>query len=48
LLSEGDGIEMTDHPGFNDPEYKKRRDEIMQIALNYNMYDTEIPRVKYT
>ena len=24
-LSEGDGIEMTDHPGFNDIEYKNRR-----------------------
>lgn len=24
-LSEGDGIEMTDHPGFNDTEYKNRR-----------------------
>ena len=39
---------MTDHPGFNDQEYKKRRDYITQIALDYNMYDKEVPRVKYT
>ena len=24
-LCEGDGIQMTDHPGFNDKEYKRRR-----------------------
>jgi hypothetical protein len=48
LLSEGEGIEMTDHPGFNDPEYKKRRNDIMQLALNYHMYDFEIPRIEYT
>ena len=29
LLKEGEGIEMTDHPGFNDPIYKERRNMIM-------------------
>lgn len=47
-LSEGDGIEMTDHPGFNDPEYKKRRNFITNVALKYNMFDKEIPRIEYT
>ena len=28
ILSEGDGIQDADHPGFRDPEYRKRRDEI--------------------
>jgi len=46
-LCEGEGIEMTDHPGFNDKAYKERRNQIMQLALSYNIFDTEIPRVKY-
>ena len=28
VLSEGDGIQEADHPGFRDPEYRKRRDYI--------------------
>lgn len=28
ILSEGDGIQEADHPGFSDQEYRKRRDEI--------------------
>ena len=38
---------MTDHPGFNDKAYKERRNQIMQLALKYNLFDAEIPRVKY-
>merc|ERR1719253_417145 len=32
VLSEGDGIQDADHPGFRDPEYRKRRDEINLIS----------------
>lgn len=46
-LAEGEGIEMTDHPGFNDKEYKERRNFITNVALEYNMEDPEIPRIKY-
>jgi hypothetical protein len=28
ILSEGDGIQETDHPSFRDKDYKKRRDFI--------------------
>jgi phenylalanine-4-hydroxylase len=47
-LGEGDGIEMTDHPGFNDTVYKERRNQITQVAMKYMMNDSEIPRVEYT
>ena len=39
---------MTDHPGFNDKEYKNRRNYISSVAMNYNIYDKEIPRIEYT
>lgn len=47
ILSEGDGIQDSDHPGFRDEAYRKRRDEISAIALNYSINDP-IPAVKYT
>eukprot|EP00344_Euplotes_crassus_P003590 CAMPEP_0197004534 /NCGR_PEP_ID=MMETSP1380-20130617/23241_1 /TAXON_ID=5936 /ORGANISM="Euplotes crassus, Strain CT5" /LENGTH=341 /DNA_ID=CAMNT_0042423359 /DNA_START=123 /DNA_END=1145 /DNA_ORIENTATION=- len=47
-LSEGDGIQEADHPGFRDEEYKKRRNFITELALKYQMYDKEVPRVEYT
>jgi phenylalanine-4-hydroxylase len=47
-LCEGDGIEMVDHPGFHDAEYKKRREQITQQALKYNITDKEIFRIEYT
>jgi hypothetical protein len=31
--SSGDGIQETDHPGFNDKEYRFRRDMISKAAL---------------
>lgn len=36
-----------DHPGFRDPDYRKRRDLIANIALNHRMGDP-IPDAPYT
>ncbi|HEV8267243.1 MAG TPA: phenylalanine 4-monooxygenase, partial [Thermoanaerobaculia bacterium] len=36
----------ADHPGFNDPEYRRRRNEIAQVALKY--HGGPVPRVDYT
>jgi phenylalanine-4-hydroxylase len=38
----------SDHPGFLDLEYRKRRDEIAKIAFSHNCSDLEVPRVQYT
>lgn len=37
----------TDHPGFIDPEYVKRRNEIGQKSKNYKITN-DIPNVEYT
>jgi phenylalanine-4-hydroxylase len=37
----------SDHPGFNDPEYRRRRDEIALLAQNHED-GTPPPRVEYT
>eukprot|EP01129_Flabellula_baltica_P014636 TRINITY_DN7059_c0_g1_i1.p1 TRINITY_DN7059_c0_g1~~TRINITY_DN7059_c0_g1_i1.p1 ORF type:complete len:438 (+),score=96.03 TRINITY_DN7059_c0_g1_i1:59-1372(+) len=37
----------ADHPGFNDEEYKQRRNEIALIAENWS-YGDPIPNVEYT
>ena len=47
-LKEGEGIQMTDHPGFNDKEYKQRRNYISSVAMGYKLDDKEIPRIEYT
>ena len=47
-LKEGEGIAYTDHPGFRDPDYVKRRDYISSAAMDYKMSDPEVPRIKYT
>ncbi len=39
----------SDHPGFNDETYRKRREEIVHISNSYNIQDCEnIPIVNYT
>ena len=35
-----------DHPGFSDPDYRIRRDQIAQQAIHYTYPDT-VPRVDY-
>jgi hypothetical protein len=48
LLASGDGIQETDHPGFNDPEYRKRRAVISEAGLSFKMSDSSLPAIKYT
>lgn len=43
----GDGIIEVDHPSFNDPEYRKRRIYIGNLAMSYKM-DESIPYLKYS
>lgn len=47
ILSEGDGIQESDHPGFRDKEYRARRVVITDMALDYKMTDS-IPKLEYT
>ena len=46
-LAAGSELE-SDHPGFKDEEYRKRRHEITKVALAHKCTDGEVPRVVYT
>ncbi|CAM9893922.1 unnamed protein product [Chrysoparadoxa australica] len=37
----------ADHPGFSDSEYRRRRDELAQVASDYS-YGQSIPRIPYS
>ncbi|CAL8076134.1 unnamed protein product [Calicophoron daubneyi] len=37
---------QTDHPGFHDMEYRKRRQQIVEAALNYR-YGNPLPDIEY-
>lgn len=45
--SECGGLVNEDHPGFSDPVYIKRRQEIADLATNYRFGDA-LPRIQYT
>ncbi len=48
LASEGEIVRLNpDHPGFRDPVYRARRNEIARFALSYREGDP-LPRVDYT
>lgn len=42
------GVDLeSDHPGFNDETYRKRRGELAQVAIDYRQGEP-IPRIPYT
>ncbi|HEX7721178.1 MAG TPA: phenylalanine 4-monooxygenase [Pyrinomonadaceae bacterium] len=48
VLDRNDIVQLDpDHPGFRDPEYRRRRNQIAQIAMKYHPHDP-IPDAPYT
>jgi len=48
VLSEGDGIQESDHASFRDPVYRERRDMIAGLAFDYRISEGVIPNIDYT
>ena len=46
VLSYGSELD-ADHPGFKDPEYRRRRNEITQLARTYK-HGMMLPKITYT
>lgn len=46
-LDAGVDLIADDHPGFHDPEYRKRRSFLAETALNHK-WNKPIPRIDYT
>ena len=46
-LDGGTDLINEDHPGFHDENYRKRREDIVQIAQDYR-HGTEITKIDYT
>ncbi len=50
VVSTGDSVEVelsSDHPGFADPEYRQRRNDIAALSVDYSPGDP-IPHVEYS
>jgi len=48
LAPETDLVQLDrDHPGFRDPSYRRRRNEIAKVALSYHVGDP-LPSIAYT
>lgn len=46
--SDTGGLVAPDHPGFNDAEYMRRRQELAEFANSYREGDGKLPRIEYT
>lgn len=42
------GLVNPDHPGFNDREYIRRREEIAEVANSFREGDGRLPTIRYT
>ena len=47
ILDAGTDLQ-ADHPGFSDPQYRQRREELAQAARKYSMLQPDIEPVPYT
>lgn len=47
VLTFGTGLD-SDHPSFQDAEYRVRRSEIAEIAINSSVVEENVPRINYS